>query len=362
MSRADHTDDGTADRTLTLRRHADVVTAALDPLTFASAVSSHLQVPNSLDGAVHARARRLLDPFFAPAPMAVLEPGLVELAASLVADCAAREGFGAVSDLGTPFAVRAQSQWLGWSADLEHELVDWVADNRAATRSGDPARTAVVAGQFDTIIRGILDERRHRRTSGAIDVTDELLALRDETGRGFTDAELVSILRNWTGGDLASIALCVGVIVHWLGEHQQHQGHLAAANDAQLDAAIDEILRIDDPFIANRRVATHATEIGGCPVSAGDRVVLDWASANRDPAAFGDPDACEPAANAEGNLVYGIGVHVCPGRPLATLQLRILVRALLAAGRVELIPGAIAERETPPAGGFRVVPARIIAH
>ena len=369
-----------------VRRHAEVVAAAQDPGLFSSAASAHLQVPNGLDGAEHARARRLLDPFFTPDELAWLAPVLDDLAAGLVDDVAGGP-FDAV-ELGARYAVRAQSAWLGWPADLEPELLDWVAENRAATRSGDRAWTGRVAARFDRIVRGLLDARRAGATAGPVpgapeagstvgavpgpaaagsddgsgpDVTARLLAQHDDGRPAWTDEELVSILRNWTGGDLSSLALCAGVVVHWLAEHPGHQHHLRDAPDPALDAAVDEILRLDDPFVSNRRVATRDTVVAGCPVAAGEQVVLDWREANRDPEAFDDPGAYDPEGHADRNLVYGTGPHVCPGRPLATLELRVLVRRLLRAGTVVHDAARSAERETAPVAGFRTVPVRVVA-
>lgn len=342
-----------------VRGHAPVVAAALDARTYSSAVSKYLQVPNGLDGEQHAAARRLIDPFFQPTEIDVLEPRLVAIARDIVGRLAGGAMFDAVADLGARFAVRAQSSWLGWRADLEDDLLSWVADSRAAARAGDPAELARVAERFDDIIRSLLAERRARPR---YDITTRIMSLHTAEGQRLTDAEIVSILRNWTGGDLSSIALCAGVVVHWLATHPEHQRAFAQASDGYLDAAIDEILRIDDPFVSNRRVATGDAEIAGCPVGAGQVVVLDWRAANRDPAVFGDPDEFAPTRNASGNLVYGIGAHVCPGRPLATRELRVLTRALLRAGTVVLDEQLPAQREWPPVAGYRTVPVRLHWH
>ena len=128
-----------------------------------------------------------------------------------------------------------------------------------------------VAAHFDRIITGILDEHRANPRD---DVTAELMALRLEDGSALRDEQIVSVLRNWTGGDLSSIALCTGVLVHWFATHPEIQGWFAAASDRDRDHAIDEILRIDDPFVSNRRIATRDTVVDGCPVAAGT-VVID---------------------------------------------------------------------------------------
>src|SRR5690606_31129733 len=143
---------------------------------------------NGLDGDRHAAARRFIDPFFTPHELAQYAPGFAQIAADLVANLAGAESFDAVADLGARFAVRAQSHWLGWPPELEDTLLDWVADNRAATRSGDRTRTTEVAGRFDGIIRTLLAERRAEPRH---DLTTRLTTLTKEDGSVLTDAELV---------------------------------------------------------------------------------------------------------------------------------------------------------------------------
>lgn len=341
-----------------LERHDDVVAAALDPATFSSRVSRHLNVPNGMDGEEHLRFRALVDRHLAPARIDKLEPRFREIAARLVASLPFDRPVEAVSAIGARFAVRAQSAWLGWPALLEQPLLDWVEENREVARSRDPRRAGEVAERFDRIIRSLLETRRATGCDGDADVTTALMAER-VGGRPLTQEEIVSILRNWTAGDLGSIAACVGVIVHRLAVNPALQDRWRGrdAGRAELEAGIDELLRIDDPFISNRRVTTREVEVGGHAIPAGERVRLDWAAANRDPEVTGDPDAYRPERNAPHNLVYGIGPHVCPGRGLATLELRLVIEELLAStARLELVPGREPTRAAPPHGGFQTVP------
>lgn len=341
-----------------LLRHELVVQAALDPDRFSSAVSNHLHVPNSLDSAEHAAYRQALDRFLGPEALAPLHDQVRRVAADLIASLPRGVGVDAVSGLGTRFAVRAQSTWLGWPAALEERLVAWVGENHAATRSGDRAWTERVAEDFDALIRSVLEPRRAGAAlGGSRDVTAELMRT-EVNGRPLSDAEIVSVLRNWTGGDLGSIALCVGVLVHHLAAQPQLQDRLrAGVADAELDAVLDEILRIDDPFVSSRRITTCPLTIGGVALPAAARVKLNWTSANRDEAVFGDPNALDPRANSDRNLVYGIGRHACPGRLLATLEMRVIVRELLAATMsIALDPQQPAERAVSPVGGWARVP------
>ena len=357
------------DGTWALRGHAEVEAAARDPRRFSSAASSHLNVPNGMDGDEHRRFRAVIDRHLADDVIRPLEPSIRHIAD----DAAARlvegpaSGVELVREFGRRVAVRSQCEWLGWPDSLDATLTGWMDDNHAATRSGDRRRTAEVARRFDEIIRGILADKEPDGGAGA-DPTSRLMADRVEDpaapggSRPLTTEEIVSILRNWTAGDLGSIAASIGVVGHYLAARPELQDRMRAwaadetAHAAALDAAIDEILRIDDPFPANRRVTTADVEVGDAVIPSGSRVELDWIAANRDADVFGDPDEFRPEANAAANLVYGTGPHVCPGRLISTIEIRCAIAALLrATGSFRLDGDRPSEREERPAGGWRTV-------
>ena len=310
--------------------HAEALAVVQDPETFSSQVSRFLQVPNGLDGEEHAQFRAALDPFFGPDRMAALEDSVRDVAREVVARLPRDEPVGVILQLGVGFAVDAMLAWLNWPASLRDELIEWVRENAEATRSGHLSRTAEVAQWFDDIIGRVIDPRMERIEEEPRDVTDELLRL-EVGGRRLERPELISILRNWTGGDLGSLALCAGVVLHQVAADPAIEADVRARREdpVRLAAAIDELLRIDDPFVSNRRLATRDTTVGTCPVTAGQRIVVDWTKANRDTQRFPDPDRYAPEENAAANLVYGAGPHVCHGRPLATLELRVLLEEVL---------------------------------
>lgn len=338
-----------------LLRHADVAAAALDHARFSSRVSHYLQVPNGLDGDEHARYRDIIARYLSRDALAPFVPVFERVAVELMAGLPRGVTLDAVSDIGAVFAVRAQCAWLGWPAELEPRLLEWMQENHAATRSGDRAWTSDVAEQFDEIIRSVVLPRRAADGNAPDDVTTRLCQEMVD-GRLLTELELVSILRNWTGGDLGSIALCVGVLVAHIARQPGLVKRLRTAPDNEVDATIDEVLRLDDPFVSNRRITTCPVRIGGVDIPGGARVKLNWTSANRDETVFHN-NRFDPERNAAANLVYGIGKHVCPGRLLATWELRIALRAMLAAMQtIELTPGQQPEREVAPVGGYHRVP------
>lgn len=338
-----------------LLRHADVLAAATDNECFSSQVSRYLQVPNGLDGEEHTRYRKIIEQYLSREAVEPFIPVFKRVASQLAAELPKGKVLDAVSDIGAVFAVRAQCAWLGWPKKLEPRLLTWMGENHGATRSGDHAWMANVAEQFDEIIRSVVQPRRAAGEKAPDDLTTQLCR-ETVNGKLLTEPELVSILRNWTGGDLGSIALCVGVLITHIAQHPELADQLRTAPDAEAEAIIDEILRIDNPFVSNRRVTTCPVHIGGRDIPAGAKVKLNWTSANRDEAIFGN-NQFDPEGNAAANIVYGAGKHICPGRLLATWELRIALQTLLASVQsIELVPGQPPEREVAPVGGYHRVP------
>lgn len=357
------------DGTWVVLGHAEATEVAADHESYSSAVSRFLQVPNGLDGEEHTAIRTATDPYFGPEEMTALEPVLRSIARDLVEELTVDVGpagteIDAVAAIGAVFAVRAQTAWLGWPAALEPELLQWMVDNHQASRSRQLERTAEVAERFDALIRSVVQPRRGAGDQAPDDVTTRLLretvALPDpgvpgSTERRLRDEEIVSILRNWTGGDLGSIALCVGVLLTALSTKPQLVERLRVGSYEEAVAIVDELLRIDSPFVSNRRVAACPATLAGHEISEGDRLLIHWTSANRDERTFDSPDAFDPDANGSRNLVYGTGKHVCPGRPLATLELVVAMQEILAAA--DVCPAETAgEREIAPVGGWAHAP------
>jgi cytochrome P450 len=133
----------------TVDRHEDVRAAALDDVTFSNATSRFLKVPNGLDGDEHTAFRSLVDRYLTADRLTHLRPAVARVADRVVDDAIRAAGstparVDAVA-LGARFAVLASCTWLGWPVALETELLDWIAANREATRSGEFARTTEVA-------------------------------------------------------------------------------------------------------------------------------------------------------------------------------------------------------------------------
>lgn len=341
-----------------LLRHADVLRVLHDPAAFSNAASNHLSIPNAMDAPEHTPYRRLIERYFTPACMAAFEPACQRIAQALVDALPRSTPFEAMDALAHSFAVRSQCAFMGWPATLHAPLRAWIGRNHRATHAGDRAAMARLALDFDGTITDQLVQRRDAGEQAPPDVTTRLLGERIH-GRPLSDEEIVSIVRNWTVGELGTIAASVGILVHYLATHPALQTELRAQPDALPDA-IDEILRIHPPLIANRRVTTCPVRVGDHTLPAGERLTLIWAAANRDEAVFGDPDRYDPPRNRAHNLLYGAGLHVCPGAPLARLELRTLMQALLAGTTaIETVAAPGPERARFPASGFARLMVRL---
>lgn len=336
-------------------RHADVVRILDDPAAFSNRVSPRRSVPNGMDPPEHTLFRDINDRYFTPERMRAFEPDCREVTRGLL-DALGDGEVEIMSALAEPFANHMQCRFMGWPERLNEPLREWARRNREATLALDREAMAAVAGEFDSYIREQLDERRENPTH---DVTSELLAERVD-GRPLSDDELVSMIRNWTVGELSTISAGVGIVASFLASRPDVQSVLRAEPD-RIRAACDEILRIRPPLIANRRRTTRDVVVADRAIPAGERVLVLWASADRDEEIFGEPDEFSFDRDPEPNLLYGRGVHACPGAPLARLELTVLVEELLGATTsLTAAEGAHLVYATYPAGGYSEVSVSLV--
>ncbi|QCF25368.1 cytochrome P450 [Hydrocarboniclastica marina] len=312
----------------TLFRHRDVLAVLNDHATFSNAVSSHLSVPNGMDPPEHTPYRQLIEPFFGPDAMARFEPVCRSLAKRLVEDLAKDTETELIRSLAQPYAAQVQCAFLNWPVAMHQTLNDWSTRNQAAIAARDREALARYAEEFTNLI---IENVQAKREAGADPETDVTMRLATShvNGRLLRDEEIVSILRNWTAGEVGTMAASVGILVQYLAEHTQIQQQVRDKAE-KLPEAIDEILRIHGPLLSNRRVTTCPVAVAEQQLREGERLTLLWPSANRDETVFEGAGEFRWGRDPEQNLLWGAGVHVCPGAPLARMELRIIMEELLA--------------------------------
>jgi len=129
------------------------------------------------------------------------------------------------------------------------------------------------------------------------------------------------------GGE--STTSLLGNSVRLLAEHQDVQSTLREHPEL-IPAFVEEALRLESPFRFLFRSAVQDTGLGGVAIPAGSTVLLFWGAANRDPAAFPEPDAIDLHRRLpRRHVAFGRGIHHCVGAPLARLEGHVVLQCLL---------------------------------
>ena len=335
-----------------LFRHEEVTRVLHDHVRFSSVVSRHVAVPNGMDPPEHTAYRSAIEPYFSARRVEAFEPLCQSIALQLVQDLGRADTVELMAAWALPFAVQVQCAFLGWPAALHAPLAQWTHQNHQATLAQDRGALTALALQFEAMVADVLQQRRDNAVPPGHDVTASLL---HESVQG----RPLSVLRNWTVGEIGTIAAAVGILAGWLAEHPDTQA-LLRSNVSLQPEAIDEILRLQGPLATNRRTTTCPVVLGGRRIEEGERVTVHWAVANRDARVFDAPETFRLGRNPADNLLYGAGIHVCPGAPLARMELRVALRALLDATEdwtcVPDQPFTVAQY---PASGYAAVPLRL---
>ncbi len=338
-----------------LFRHQDVVSVLADPETYSSA-SRHRAVPAGMDPPEHTRYRRVLEPYFQPDQMRACAPHCRRIAVDLLPSLIGRDEVEGIAAFAQPFAFKTLCAFLGWPAESWEYLRGWTHGNQEEALSRDRETGAALAHAFADYVMETL--RVHREAGG--DVRDDRITrLMATTVEGviLSDADIVSLLRNWTAGQ-GTVAAAIGILMCYFAEHAEMQGQLRR-EPALLPAAIDEILRTDGPLVANGRTVTRDVVIAGEKIGAGEKISLNWIAANRDERAFDHPDTVRLDRDPKDNLLFGAGIHYCLGAPLARLELRVAMEELLAhTTTIALGATGSPQRDVYPSNGFRTLPLR----
>ena len=333
-------------------RHQDVIDVLADTATYSSA-SRHLAIPNGMDPPEHAAHRAALAPSFAEERMQALEQPCRQIADDLLGPMLHEGEVELVERFATPLALRTLCVLLGWSQEQWECLGGWTHGNQQAAFSRDRAAGRALAILLSEHVKANLE--KHRAAGESDDVTDALLATAVD-GTRLDDDAIISVLRNWIAGE-GTVAGGLSLVVLHLASQPELQDRLRR-DPSLIPAAIEELLRFDDPLVANRRTTTRDVEIGGRSIGAGEDLTLMWIAANRDPRAFDDPDTIDLERETDAGLVWGKGIHFCLGAPLARLEIRVALEQLLARTRRFEVAGT-PRRAVYPSDGLATLTIRL---
>ena len=146
-------------------------------------------------------------------------------------------------------------------------------------------------------------------------------------GKPADPAQIVGVLRLLLIAGIDTTWSAIGSALWHLAEHPQDAARLRA-EPALMPTAIEEFLRAYAPVTMAREVIGD-TQIAGCPMKAGNMVLLSFPAANRDPAMFPDPDRVILDRAENRHAAFGLGIHRCIGSNLARMELTVAVETFL---------------------------------
>ncbi|WUI01695.1 cytochrome P450 [Spirillospora sp. NBC_00431] len=335
-----------------LTRHADIVAADRDSATFTSERFVNLEevderqaaIRRSMletDGPRHIALRRILQREFTPRAIAGYATFLRGLTARTLDAALAKGTFDFVDEIAADFPINVLARMLDVPDHDTRRLIDW--GNRIIANT-DP--------EYADVLLHSAESERYRdlpfRSPASLEVFEygrELAARR----RGGAGTDLISRLVNQTPMDgeplsdrdfdnyflllvVAGNETTRHAITHAMRALIDHpdQAELLRADPDAMPTAVEEFIRWASPVYHFRRTATRDTEVAGTPIREGDKVVLWFASGNRDEAVFTDPHRFDVTRSPNDHITFGKGgPHYCLGAALARLEMRIMFEELL---------------------------------
>jgi cytochrome P450 len=320
-----------------LSRFADVWDAVRDTATFSSA--SGLTFTNEveelglaptivmMDPPDHTRYRRLVSRGFTPRHVDELEPQLRayvrDRVDALVDACAGAAEVDFVAALARPTPSWVVAHYLGVPVEDRARFDEWTHAIVGQTGDVGEALTGLY-GYFTELVA-------RRRADGATgDDLVSILVRADDEGAGIgLEGVLGYAFVMIAGGNDTATGLLAGA-AELLAAHPDQRRSLVD-DPARIPNAVEELLRLTSPVQGLCRVATRDVDVHGTTIAAGDRVLLCYGAANRDPREFGpDADALDVTRRVPRLLTFAAGAHYCLGAAAARLQGRVVLEELLA--------------------------------
>jgi cytochrome P450 len=279
--------------------------------------------PISSDPPYHTEFRRLLLPFFAPARIAAWRPKIEKLTDQLIDAFIDRGSVDAAQEYAEHIPVQVIAEMLGVPSSDSGQFRKWVHE-----------LLELAPTDFEVAIQALLEFQTYlnehvaaRRQAPGDDLISFLLAATID-GRPLDENEVFGgcLLLLMAGIDTTWSA--IGAALWHLAGNQENQERLRQ-EEALWPSAVEEFLRAFAPVTMAREVTTDI-EFQGCPMKAGDPLLLPFPAANRDPDAFDKADEVLLDRPDNRHFAFGVGIHRCLGSNLARLELTVAVQRFVA--------------------------------
>lgn len=316
-----------------INRYEDVKAAGQDWQTFSSAKGFQPNraegvpylYPEESDPPYHNNWRTVLNPFFAPGPVADMEDSIRADAKELI------EAF--VNDGSVEFRAQFAAELPGRAffknlIGVPVEDLPMILEAMDNHIYGPVDQRAASLGIALSYLGEYLSSRKDQPSNG--DLIDAIAAGVERDGELCPWEDRVSILTDLTLGGIATTTYVMMGAVHYLATHPEARKKLVDDPDL-IPNAVEEFVRFFPPVVALGRSVTKDVEFAGHQFKKDDFVLLNYASASRDPAAIEDPQTLDIERDKILHTAFGVGVHRCIGSHLARLELRVVLEELLAA-------------------------------
>jgi len=312
--------------------------------------------PITSDPPFHSIARRMLLPAFGPKPVAALEPFTRDLCRDLLDRTAGLKEFDAALEYTRHIPVRVIVGMLGFpqeDADIFRKFIQQVLED--VDQSPEDRQTTLERGEIDAYMDAQIDDHlahpRDDLTSFLLQAEIDGNKLAREHVRGTMVLLMVAgIDTTWSA---------IGASLWHLAQNPPDRKRLVSEPDL-MGTAIEEFLRVYAPVTMARLVAQDC-DFHGQQLKEGDWLLLPFPSANRDPAAFEDPDVVRLDREHNRHAAFGLGIHRCLGSNLARMELRVALEEWLARyPDFELSDPAGVKWSAGQVRGPRALPLRIL--
>ncbi|MFY9490313.1 MAG: cytochrome P450 [Mycobacterium sp.] len=324
-------------------RHADLVEVTRRPQDFLSGEGILFEsMPKELldagqgfiamDPPRHTKIRRLVAAAFTPKQLARIDDHIVGNARRIVDDIADKGQIDFVSDVAALVPMHNICDMVGIPEEhrrtiaYESQFPDGWRDPRLLQGAEPLARVAQAILTVHGIAMGLVEARRRKPENDLVTA----LVQAEVDGERLSDEEISSIffLLIIAGTDTTRQSISHGMKA--LTDFPEQRAWLMEDLDARLPIAVEEIIRWATPIMTFRRTAAHDTELGGHHITAGDKVILFYSSANMDTEVFDHPEQLNLSRSPNKHVAFGGGgIHHCLGAQLARRQINATFRELL---------------------------------
>jgi cytochrome P450 len=305
------------------------------------------------DGDEHRTQREIIGRPLTPRSLATLRSDAQAIADALIDRLVGQRRFDAATDLAETLPTTWVPDLLGWPADGREHLVEWAAAQFDGL--GPLNERARAAGD------GILAMSAYARQLARMELPEHSFGARIQRAADQGEIErsrCPMMFIDYLAPSLDTTISAIGNAVFLFATHPD-QWQLLREDPDRIKSAFNEVLRIESPISCFTRTTKAGTSIGGVDVPAGARILVSFASANRDERRWDEPEQFDIRRESAGQLAFGHGEHACVGMGLARLEGAAVLTSLVERVATIELNGSPVRKRNNLIRSFRSLPVTV---